>query len=139
MLTIDDVAGLLLPRAGVTEGTRWRHRTWVLHGRAFAWERPLSKADIGRFGDDPVPPGPTLAVALADHVAKDALLDEQPPGFFTIAHFDRHPIVLVSLPAARDADVRDSLEHAMAACTTRTRRGSGAGSAPPDLPGDAEP
>ena len=35
----------------VVEGERYGNRTWLVSGKAFAWERPFSKADIRRYGD----------------------------------------------------------------------------------------
>ena len=50
----------------VTEGQRHGNRTWFVGGKAFAWERPFSKADIRRFGDVTPPDGQILAVSVAD-------------------------------------------------------------------------
>ncbi len=47
---------------GVVEGERYGNRAWSVSGKAFAWERPFSKADIRRFGDASPPDGrPNLA------------------------------------------------------------------------------
>lgn len=50
----------------VTEETRHGRPTWFFDGKGFAWERPFTKADIKRFGDELVPEGPILAVAVDD-------------------------------------------------------------------------
>jgi hypothetical protein len=96
-MTIDDVAQIALALPGVTEGQRFGHRTWLVAGKSFAWVRPLSKADVGRLGEHPVPKGPLLAVRVADLDEKEVLMMDPPAGFFDIQHFSGYPAVLVEL------------------------------------------
>ena len=93
----------------VTEGERHGHRTWFVAGKAFAWERPFSKADIRRFGDVAPPAGPILAVSVADLGEKEAVLAEQPKAFFTIPHFDGYAAVLIQLTAVTKRALREAL------------------------------
>ena len=75
----------------VTEGERHSTRTCFVGRKAFAWERPFSKADVRRFGDQTPPGGPILAVRVADLGEKEALLAAHPEAFFTIPHFAAIP------------------------------------------------
>ena len=47
--TLDEVAHLAEALPDVTVSERHGHRTWLVGHKAFAWERPFSKADIKRF------------------------------------------------------------------------------------------
>jgi hypothetical protein len=98
VLTIDDAARLALALPEVTETTRFGSRTWNVTGKAFAWERPFSQADLKRFGDQTPPDGPILAIRTEDLAEKEALLAAHPDCFFTIPHFDGYAAILIRLP-----------------------------------------
>ena len=93
----------------ITDGLRYGERTWYVGRKAFAWERPFSRADLRRFGDEVPPTGPILAVVTEDLHEKEAILADPPPGFFTIEHFDGYAAVLIQLDAARVRDVREAV------------------------------
>lgn len=99
---------LALPN--VTEGKRWGNRTWFVARKGFAWERPLSKADVKRLGAQPPPEGQLLAVRVANLEEKEVLMMDPPAGFLDIAHFSGYPAVLIRLEAV----TRDVLEAAIA-------------------------
>jgi hypothetical protein len=108
-MTFQDVDAFASKLPGVTVGMKWGNRTWLVDGKGFAWQRPFSKADLKRFGDEMPPAGEILAVRVENLDAKDALLAIAPPGFFTIPHFDGYAAVLIALQQARTKDVRAAI------------------------------
>jgi hypothetical protein len=122
MATIDDVARIAAGLPEVIEGESRGNRSWTVGGKAFAWERPFSKADIKRFGDATPPDGPILAVRVEDLGEKEAALAAHRRAFFTIPHFDGYSAVLiqlkkVSMKALREAIVDGWLASAPATLT----------------------
>ena len=116
MVSVDEVARLALQLPDVTEGARYGARTWFVAGKAFAWERPFSKADIRRFGDAKPPDGAILAVRVEDLGEKEAVLAAQPKAFFTIPHFDGYAAVLIQLKSVTKRALREALVDAWLAC-----------------------
>jgi hypothetical protein len=116
MATIDDVARMAMELPEVTEGESRGNLTWAVSGKAFAWERPFSKADIKRFGDVAPPEGPIVAVRVADLAEKEAVLSASPKGFFTIPHFDGFSAVLIQLKIVTKKPLREAIIDAWLAC-----------------------
>jgi hypothetical protein len=116
MATLDDVARMASELHEVTEGERHGNRTWFVAGKAFAWDRPFSQADIRRFGDQTPPDGSILAVRVEDLAEKKAVLAANPDAFFTIPHFDGYSAVLIQLREVPAQALRDAITDGWLAC-----------------------
>jgi hypothetical protein len=116
MATIEDAAAIARGLPEVTEGARWGNRTWYIGKNGFAWERPFSKADLKRFGDETPPAGPILAVRVEDLGEREAVLAAGHAGFFTIEHFEGYPAVLIELDRVTDEALREAVTDAWLAC-----------------------
>lgn len=123
-MTLAKVADFVESLDNVTVGAKWNHKTWMVGEKGFLWERPLSKADLGRLGDRPPPEGDIVAFIVENLDAKDALLAMELPGFFTIQHFNGYPGVLIELRKAKAADVRIAIStaHAVALVAKQPRK-----------------
>lgn len=116
---LEEVARLAMELPEVTEGESRGNRSWSVAGKMFAWERPFSKADIRRYGDEEPPAGPILGVRVADLAEKEAVLAANQKGFFTIPHFDGYAAILIALDKASKKAVREALLDGWLACAPK--------------------
>ncbi|MDH3681449.1 MAG: DUF4326 domain-containing protein [Acidimicrobiia bacterium] len=85
MVTIDQLRSAALALPGAFEHESYGGRpSWRTKPRMFSWVR-----------DDPE----ALVVWVESIEEKEALIESEPAKFFTIPHYDGHPIVLVRLDA----------------------------------------
>lgn len=119
MATLDHVALIVAELPEVEAQERRGYPAWAVRGKAFAWERPFTKADLRRFGEVEPPQGPILAVRVEDLGEREAVLAAGEPGVFTIPHFDGFPAVLIDVTAVSVTTLRDALVDGWLACAPR--------------------
>lgn len=109
--TFDDVARIVAELPGAVEGERHGGRTWLVNDKVFAWERGYSKADAKRAdaAGEELPEPPLLAVRTADLDDKEAMLAAGHKGFFTIPHFDKHPMFLLHMKSVGKRPLKEAL------------------------------
>ena len=116
MIQLRELTAIVDDLPEVTEAERHGNRTWSVAGKAFAWVRPFSKADVRRFGDEVPPDGPIVAVRVADLAEKEEVLAAHARGVFTIPHFDGYAAVLIQLKTVPKRAARELVVDAWLAC-----------------------
>jgi hypothetical protein len=96
MATWEDVRRIALSLPETAEqGSYDGLPSWRVKDKAFAWERPLRRADREALGDT-APDGPILGARVPDLGVKEALIADSDV-YFTTPHFNGYPAVLVRL------------------------------------------
>lgn len=140
MATLEDVSALARRLPEATEEVSARGRlVWSVGGKAFAWERPFTKADLRRFGDATPPDAPIVAVRVEDLGEKEVVLAADHAGFFTTPHFEGYPAVLIALPVVAAPALEEAITDGWLACappslTEQYEQGGGAPARPPTPP-----
>lgn len=97
MANWDDVSRLALALPDTVELPDAQGLKWEVHGKYFAYERPMRARDIADLGAANVPTGPILGLRVADLDDKRGLIGTNPAVFFTIPHYAEYPAVLALL------------------------------------------
>lgn len=111
MATWDDVRRLALALPETTERPAYGNAAWRVRDKLFVWERPLREKETAELGDA-APAGPVLGARVEDLGAKEAMLAAEPELYFTTAHFDGYPSVLVRLERIGAEDLEELIVEA---------------------------
>jgi hypothetical protein len=102
----EDVRRIALALPEAAEKPAYGNTAWRVKDKLFVWERPLRGKELDELGED-APDGPILGARVEDLVAKEALIADEPEVYFTTAHFDGYPAVLVRLERIGAADLEE--------------------------------
>jgi len=91
-----DVRRIALGLPETSERVSRERGQWRVRDKLFVWERPLRRKEVEALGAS-APDGPILGARVEHLGAKEAVLNDDPDIFFTTAHFDGYPAVLVRL------------------------------------------
>ncbi len=111
MASWDDVRRIALALPETSERPAYGNTAWRVRDKLFVWERPLRNKELEELGAA-APDGPILGARVEDLVAKEALLADEPDLYFTTAHFDGYPSVLVRLERIGAEDLRELINEA---------------------------
>lgn len=111
MASWDDVRRIALALPETSERPAYGNAAWRVRDKLFVWERPLRDKELEELGED-APDGPILGARVEDLGVKQALLADEPDLYFTTAHFDGYPSVLVRLERIGAADLRELVTEA---------------------------
>lgn len=106
MASWDDVRRIALGLPETSERPAYGSAAWRVRDKLFVWERPLRQKELDELGAA-APKGPILGARVEDLGAKEALLADEPDLYFTTAHFDGYPSVLVRLERIGEEDLRE--------------------------------
>jgi hypothetical protein len=115
----DDVRRIALGLPQTSERSSRGLCQWRVNDKLFVWERPLRVKELQALGDY-APDGPILGARVEHLGAKEALLASDPEVFFTTAHFDGYPAVLVRLDRITPQDLSELIVEAWL-CRAPTR------------------
>lgn len=109
----DDVRRIALSLPEASEGILGHGRvtSWKVREKTFVWERPLRAKEAQELGYA-APTGPVLA-ARVEHVgAREALIADDPDVYFTTAHFEGYPAILVRLDVIAPVELKEVIVEA---------------------------
>jgi hypothetical protein len=107
----EDVRRIALALPETSERPAYGNAAWRVRDKLFVWERPLRQKELDELGAG-APDGPILGARVEDLVAKEALIADEPDLYFTTAHFDGYPSVLVRLEQIGEEDLGELIAEA---------------------------
>jgi hypothetical protein len=118
MAAWQDVRQIALGLPETSERVSRERSQWRVRDKLFVWERPLRRKEVDALGAS-APAGPILGARVEHLGAKEALLNDDPDIFFTTAHFDGYPAVLVQLERISVAELNEVIVEAWLARAPR--------------------